>query len=239
VELATSGREVVGLEALVRWDPEDRPTQMPADFIEVAEASGEIVPIGRWVLYEAARQVRIWQLAHGLPELRCNVNLSARQFSDPELVSVVAAALRASNLPPRCLTLEITESTLMARTQETIDQVQALRSMGVRMSIDDFGTGYSSLSRLRDVPVEILKVDRSFVSGIPRHRDSVVISRAVVAMAASLDMTVTAEGVETLEQAEFLQAAGCDKLQGFLFGAPMTAAAYERRLRNLHQADAT
>jgi len=165
-----------------------------------------------------------------MPEFFVAVNLSPRQFGEG-LVPTISRCLTEAGLPASALEMEITEGLLMRDTAAVMPMLDALTALGIRISIDDFGTGYSSLSYLQRFPIDNLKVDRSFVSGIPRHRDSVVISRAVVAMAASLDMTVTAEGVETLEQAEFLQAAGCDKLQGFLFGPPMTAAAYESRLR--------
>ncbi len=226
-----------GAEVLLRWHSTELGEVSPAEFIPVAEDAGLILGIGEWVLAQACRQAAEWRKACA-PDFFIAVNLSPRQFGD-DLVPTITRCLAESGLPARALEMEITEGLLMRDTAAVMPILDALTALGVRISIDDFGTGYSSLSYLQRFPIDNLKVDRSFVSGIPRHRDSVVISRAVVAMAASLDMTVTAEGVETLEQAEFLQAAGCDKLQGFLFGAPMTAAAYERRLRNLHQADAT
>ncbi len=229
VELASGTRRVVGLEALVRWDPEGGPTQMPADFIWLAEESGEIMAIGRWVLHEACRQASVWQQANGLPDLRVNVNLSARQFSDPGITGMVATALRDSGLPPACLTLEITESTLMAQTRDTAERVRELRSTGVRISIDDFGTGYSSLGYLQAFELDELKIDRSFVSpadsvGAPR-----VISRAIVELGRALGLEIVAEGIESAAQASWFGSLGCQYAQGFYYSVPLRpaeAAAY-------------
>jgi len=221
--------DIVGAEVLLRWHSTELGEVSPAEFIPVAEDAGLIEDIGGWVLAQACHQAAHWR-ATCMPEFFVAVNLSPRQFGEG-LVATISRCLSDAGLPASALEMEITEGLLMRDTAAVMPVLDALTALGIRISIDDFGTGYSSLSYLQRFPIDNLKVDRSFVSGIPRHRDSVVISRAVVAMAASLDMTVTAEGVETLEQAEFLQAAGCDKLQGFLFGPPMTAAAYEARLR--------
>lgn len=221
--------EIVGAEVLLRWHSTELGEVSPAEFIPVAEDSGLIGAIGEWVLAQACHQAAHWR-ATCMPNFFVAVNLSPRQFGEG-LVPTISRCLAEAGLPACALEMEITEGLLMRDTAAVMPVLDALTALGIRISVDDFGTGYSSLSYLQRFPIDNLKVDRSFVSGIPRHRDSVVISRAIVAMAASLDMTVTAEGVETLEQAEFLQAAGCDKLQGFLFGPPMTAAAYEARLR--------
>jgi EAL domain-containing protein (putative c-di-GMP-specific phosphodiesterase class I) len=194
---------------------------MPGDFIGLAEESGEIMGIGRWVIHEACRQASIWQHAYGLPDLRMNVNLSARQFTDPGLTGIVAGALRDSGLPPRCLTLEITESTLMARTRDTADRLRDLRSMGIRVSIDDFGTGYSSLGYLQVFELDELKIDRSFVSpaesiGTPR-----VISRAIVELGRALGLEIVAEGIESQAQARWFSSLGCQYGQGFYFAEPL------------------
>lgn len=226
--------QIVGAEVLLRWHSTELGEVSPAEFIPVAEDSGLISDIGEWVLDQACRQAAHWR-ATCMPDFFVAVNLSPRQFGEG-LVPTISRCLAESGLPAAALEMEITEGLLMRDTAAVMPVLDALTALGIHISIDDFGTGYSSLSYLQRFPIDNLKVDRSFVSGIPRHRDSVVISRAVVAMAASLDMTVTAEGVETLEQAEFLQAAGCDKLQGFLFGSPMTADAYEARLRSRHAA---
>jgi diguanylate cyclase (GGDEF)-like protein len=223
VELTNRTGRIVGVEALVRWEPAGRPVQMPADFITLAEESGEIMGIGRWVLHEACRQVSIWQHAHELPDLRCNVNLSARQFADPGLTGMVATALRDSGLPPACLTLEITETTLMAQTKDTIERVRDLRSMGVRVSIDDFGTGYSSLGYLQTFELDELKIDRSFVSpagsGPPR-----VISRAIAGIGRALGLELVAEGIESEAQARWFDSIGCQYAQGFHYSPPLAPA---------------
>ena len=228
--------EIVGAEVLLRWHSTELGEVSPAEFIPVAEDAGLIGVIGEWVLAQACHQAAHWR-ATCMPNFFVAVNLSPRQFGEG-LVPTISRCLTEAGLPACALEMEITEGLLMRDTAAVMPVLDALTALGIRISIDDFGTGYSSLSYLQRFPIDNLKVDRSFVSGIPRHRDSVVISRAIVAMAASLDMTVTAEGVETLEQAEFLQAAGCDKLQGFLFGPPMTAAAYEARLRRSRAAQA-
>ena len=222
VELGTWPRHVVGLEALVRWDPAGRPTQMPADFIALAEETGEIMPIGRWVIHEACRQASLWQRAHRRPDLRVNVNLSARQFTDPGLAGVVAAALAQNDLAAGCLTLEITESTLMAHTKDTAERVRDLRDMGVRISIDDFGTGYSSLGYLQAFELDELKIDRSFVSPTDAVGNPRVISRAIVELAKALGLEIVVEGVESQNQARWFSSLGCQYAQGFYFAEPLT-----------------
>ena len=228
VELAGGG--IVGLEALLRWYPPDRPIQHPADFIAMAEETGEIIPIGRWVINEACRQVRQWQDRHGLPGLRANVNLSARQFKDPDLVAVVAGALADNRLPASCLTLEITESTLMLRTSETLERVRDLRALGVRLSIDDFGTGYSSLGYLQAFQVDELKLDRSFVSESTEIGNPMVLSRAIVELARALGLEMVVEGVESQSQADWFASLGCRYAQGYFFARPLGADAAEKYL---------
>ena len=222
VELGAWPRRVVGLEALVRWDPVGGPTQMPADFIALAEETGEIMPIGRWVIYEACRQASLWQREHDRPDLRVNVNLSARQFADPGLLGVVAAALQQSDFPAECLTLEITESTLMARTKDTAERVRELRSMGIRISIDDFGTGYSSLGYLQAFELDELKIDRSFVSPSDAVGNPKVISRAIVELGRALGLEIVVEGIESQAQARWFGSLGCQYAQGFYFAEPLT-----------------
>jgi len=223
VELESGGDRVVALEALVRWDPAGMPRQMPVDFIGVAEESGEIMAIGRWVLREACRQTVDWQRQHDLPELRINVNLSARQFADPALTESIAMALRDAGLEAHCLTVEITESTLMARTPDTAERVREIRAMGVRVSLDDFGTGYSSLGYLQAFDLDELKIDRSFVSpaetvGTPR-----VISRAIVELGRALGLEIVAEGIESQAQARWFRSLGCHFAQGYWFAEPLSA----------------
>jgi diguanylate cyclase (GGDEF)-like protein len=224
VELSSPDRKVVGLEALLRWQPLGDGLHMPDDFIGLAEETGEIVPIGRWVINEACRQGRAWQVAHGLPHLRVNVNLSGRQFTDPELVFVVAAALHASGLPAASLTLEITESILMVRTGETLDRLRDLRALGVRLSIDDFGTGYSSLGYLQAFEVDELKVDRSFVSESSTIGNPMVLSRAIVELGRALGLEMVVEGVESEKQAVWFASLGCQYAQGHLFAPPLVVS---------------
>jgi diguanylate cyclase (GGDEF)-like protein len=222
-----NGGQTVGLEALVRWQPPGGQLYMPADFIGLAEETGEIVPIGRWVITEACQRTKAWQVEHDRPDLRINVNLSARQFADSELVFAVAAALHGSDLEPSCLTLEITESTLMLRTEETLERLRDLRSLGVRLSIDDFGTGYSSLGYLQAFEVDELKVDRSFVSEASPIGDQAVLSRAIVELGRALGLEMVVEGVETEAQAAWFASLGCQYAQGFHFARPLDPAAVD------------
>ncbi len=223
VELAT-GR-VVGAEALARWEHPTDGLLHPAEFIRLAEETGLIVPLGRWALREACRQARQWQdLRRGGTPL-VSVNLSARQLREAGFVAEVAEALEASGLDPDCLELEITESVAMRATPEVRRALRDLRKLRVRLAIDDFGTGFSSLSRLRQLPVDALKVDRSFVAGLGRDTGSLAIVRAVVALAHDLGLVVTAEGVETAEQGAMLCALGVDLGQGFHFARPLPGEA--------------
>ena len=226
----------VGVEALVRWQPDGHALHMPAEFIGLAEETGEILNIGRWVVAEACRRTREWQERFGLPELRVYVNLSARQFRDPGLLTVVAGALREAHLEPHHLTLEITETALLTRTPDTLDRIGQLRRLGVRLAIDDFGTGYSSLGYLQAFQVDELKIDRSFVSGTaasgaPARHDAKVLSRAIVELGRALGLDVVAEGIETATQAEWFKELGCRYGQGFHFAKPLAPVDVERFLR--------
>jgi diguanylate cyclase (GGDEF)-like protein len=220
----------IGLEALVRWQPDGHLIHMPAEFIELAEETGEILSIGRWVIVEACRQMRSWQDRYDRPDLRLYVNLSARQFKDPSLVSMVSSALRTSGLEAGSLTLEITESSLLTQSTETLDRVAELRKLGVRLAIDDFGTGYSSLGYLRAFRVDELKIDRTFVSE-PSRTDGRVLSRAIVELGRALSLELIAEGIETAEQATWFTSLGCRYGQGFLYARPMPPVEVERYLR--------
>jgi EAL domain-containing protein (putative c-di-GMP-specific phosphodiesterase class I) len=220
----TDGR-IVALEALVRWQPPDGPVLMPTDWIDLAEETGDIVPIGRWILREACRQARDWQIRLDRPELRMSVNLSARQFLEHDVVSTVRAVLDETGLAPTSLILEITESGLMRRTQATIARLGSLRELGVHLAIDDFGTGYSSLSYLERFPIDILKIDRTFVSAVGSGASP--IARAVIDLGRTLDLEVIAEGIEHAEQARQLADLGCRYGQGFLFARPIRPAAVE------------
>ncbi|WP_168794559.1 putative bifunctional diguanylate cyclase/phosphodiesterase [Paraburkholderia aromaticivorans] len=218
----------IGAEALLRWYNSELGNVSPGEFIPVAEDAGLIVEIGDFVLARACEQVAQWRRTLA-PELIVAVNLSPRQFNDG-LVERIERCLAQSGLEPTALELEITERLLMSDSETVLPMLSALNDMGVRISVDDFGTGYSSLSYLKRFPLHNLKIDRSFVAGLPDHRDSIAITQAVVAMAHSLGMNVTAEGVETAEQAAFLRAIDCDKQQGYLYSRPVGASAYARGL---------
>ena len=216
-----SGR-IQSVEALLRWHRPGRELMKPSEFVPVAEECGLILPIGRWVLAMACADAMQWQ-SEGYP-VRIAVNLSATQFKDPELLPSVLEALANSGLPAERLELEFTESAVIENTAGTVSALQALRESGVQLALDDFGTGYSSLSYLKRLPLNNIKIDRSFISGLPDDVESCAIVHAILAMAGSLKMHVTAEGVETSAQAELLENMACDQLQGYYFSKPVTAA---------------
>ncbi|MFM0741602.1 EAL domain-containing protein [Paraburkholderia xenovorans] len=218
----------IGAEALLRWYNSELGDVSPAEFIPVAEDAGLIVEIGHWVLTRACEQLAQWRRTLA-PDLVVAVNLSPRQFNDG-LVERIERCLATFGLEPAALELEITERLLMSDSEIVLPMLSALTAMGVKISVDDFGTGYSSLSYLKRFPLHNLKIDRSFVAGLPDHRDSIAITQAVVAMAHSLGMNVTAEGVETEAQAAFLRGIDCDKQQGYLYSRPVGARAYARTL---------
>ncbi len=226
---AQTGR-IVAAEALVRWRSPEHGLLQPGDFIPLAEESGLIVPLGEWVLRTACAQTRAWQ-EEGLPELRIAVNVSSHQVHKAGLRETVERALRDARLDASLLEIEITESALIGDAPEIVETLRGLRSLGVRIALDDFGTGYSSLSHLVRFPFDALKIDRCFVNEIGAEGQGNAIIAAVVAMAQRLKLTVTAEGVETPEQQEFLRAEGCDLLQGFLTGRPVEADVMEALLR--------
>jgi diguanylate cyclase (GGDEF)-like protein len=216
-----SGTEVIGFEALVRWAHPERGLVAPMEFIPIAEENGLIVPIGEWVLREVCHQAAQWSIAvPGAEPLVVSVNLSARQLAHPDLVATVADALGQSGIDPSMLLVEVTESTLMSDPELATTILHALRSLGVRIAVDDFGTGHSSLGYLKHLPVDCLKIDRSFVSGLGVDPDDRAIVGAVVSMGHALGLTVTAEGVETTQQLDELESLGCDVGQGFYFAKP-------------------
>lgn len=215
--------QVEGVEALLRWRNPELGMVSPARFIPLAEENGMIRPIGDWVLREACRQLREWDDA-GIAVPCVAVNLSPRQFLRHTLVSTVVNALENAGIPPQRLELEVTEGMLMHNPVESIEILGALKDLGVRIAIDDFGTGYSSLSYLKRFPLDCLKIDRSFVEGLPDDNDSAAIAETIVAMARKLGLVVVAEGVETSEQSRFLRACGCKLVQGFFFSKPLPPA---------------
>lgn len=217
VDLGT-GR-VLGAEALLRMVDDDGSLVPPAEFIALAEATSLMVPIGTWVLREACRQLAAWQRAHSQP-LTMAVNCSARQVSRPDFAATVLAAVRDAGVAPSSLTLELTESALLEATPSTLDQLRALRALGVCIGVDDFGTGYASLRYLRDLPVSFLKVDRSFVAGLTHDPADASIVRAVVTLARDLGLDCVAEGIETAEQLAALQELGPLSGQGYLLSRP-------------------
>jgi diguanylate cyclase (GGDEF)-like protein/PAS domain S-box-containing protein len=221
IVMLSSGR-VVEVEALVRWQHPTRGLLAPADFIPIAEDTPVIMQIGQWVLDQACRQVATWQTEFpSVHPLMVSVNLSPRQFQQPNLVDQVRRALQESGLKPACLTLEITEGVIMRDIEATILKLWALKELGVQLSIDDFGTGYSSLAYLKRLPLDILKIDRSFVSGLGRDKEDTAIVRAIISLAKSLDLAVTGEGIETSEQAELLKSWECERGQGYYFARPL------------------
>jgi diguanylate cyclase (GGDEF)-like protein/PAS domain S-box-containing protein len=228
VELKTG--KIVGAEALLRWNCPDAGLIPSTDFIPIAEETGLIVPIGQWVLEQACLQAVKWR-SEIMPGLRMAVNLSSRQFQDESLVSVVSTILERTGMPAHALELEITESLLIGDTEKLMLIFDALTELGVRFSLDDFGTGYSSLSYLQRFPIGNLKIDQSFISGIPHNRDSVALTQAIIAMAKALHMSITAEGVEDQYQMNFLKQAGCHEMQGFYFSMPVPPDAFEALLR--------
>ena len=218
VRLATG--EITGAEALLRWTHPTRGMVPPAEFIHVAEDCGLVLPIGRWVLREACRQARAWREA-GLPAATMAVNISAVEFASERFLEGVFATLEETGLDPRLLELELTESVLMKRAESTEAILKALRAQGVRLAVDDFGTGYSSLSYLRRFPIDALKIDQSFVRQISTTPEETSIVTAVISMGRSLKLRVVAEGVETPQEVEFLQAHQCEEAQGYHFSPPV------------------
>ncbi|HET7489310.1 MAG TPA: EAL domain-containing protein [Acidimicrobiales bacterium] len=228
VEVLT-GR-IAAVEALLRWDHPELGSVPPAEFVPVAEATGLIVPIGAWVLEEACRQTALWQAAHPrIPPLGVQVNASADQLRSG-LVDTVRQAVDRTGIDPATVVLEVTESTLMEDVEAAIAQLSDLRALGLGVSIDDFGTGYSSLQYLRRLPIDEVKIDRSFVAGVAEDPQDTAIVAAVISMSHAMERVVVAEGVETVAQLDRLRALGCELAQGYLLGRPMAPPALESLL---------
>ena len=230
-QFSGDGKRLTGAEALLRWNHPRRGLVPPGDFIPVLEELGLVVDVGDWVLAEACRQLKSWHQAKvRVPKV--SVNISARQFSDGQLGTRIANILADTGLPPACLELELTESILMREVDEAMSILDSLKNLGLSIAVDDFGTGYSSLNYLKQFPIDVLKIDRTFVDGLPEGEQDAQIARAIIAMAHSLNLAVIAEGVETQEQLDFLREHGCDEVQGYLFGRPMQANRFEAQFSN-------
>ncbi|QJE03619.1 EAL domain-containing protein [Massilia forsythiae] len=228
VDLRTG--QVVGMEALIRWRHPELGMVPPVRFVGVAEETGLIVPIGAWVMRTACAQTKAWHEA-GLGKLRVAVNLSARQFGAADLLPSIEAALEDSGLEPACLELELTESLFMSDITPAVELLHRMKVLGIHLSIDDFGTGYSSLSYLSRFPIDVLKIDRSFVNDITEDANDAAIVASIIALAHNLRLSVIAEGVETAEQLDYLRRQGCDEIQGYYFSRPLPAADFEQLLR--------
>ncbi len=230
-KIALEDMSVIGMEALVRWRRPGSGIVPPDSFIPVAEDNGMIVRLGAWVLREACRQNREWQ-DRGRGRLRVSVNIAARQLRENLFVEQVVDILESTGLAPDCLELELTETAVMADSDDTVQKLLKLKQLGVAVSVDDFGTGYSSLSYLKHLPLDTIKVDRSFVRDITSDLDDAAIVEAVIAIAHALKLNLVAEGVETAEQLEYLRARNCHAAQGYLFSKPLEARAYEEYLQS-------
>jgi len=228
IDLASGS--IIGAEALLRWSNAELGSVPPAQFIPLAEETGLMLPIGRWVLRQACAQHMAWR-DEGLPPIPLSINLSARQFADAELLRDLQAALLASGMPAHALELEVTESVVIGNPERALVTLRAIKQLGVRLAIDDFGTGYSSLAQLKRFPVDALKVDRSFIQGLPGDTYDAAITEAIIVMCRTLRLTVVAEGVETVEQREFLRERGCTQMQGYQFSKPLPAASFAALLR--------
>jgi EAL domain-containing protein (putative c-di-GMP-specific phosphodiesterase class I) len=223
--------KVVGAEALLRWEDPEMGVVRPHEFVPIAEETGVILPLGEWALRTACAECKAWEDS-GLPPVRMGVNVSTRQLTTQTLVDTVAQILRETGLNSSQLELEITESAIMRDDEATLETLEGLREMGIGLALDDFGTGYSSLSYLRRFPISRVKIDRSFIQEIPENADDMALTSAIIAMAHNLGLTVVAEGVETAAQEDFLRASGCDELQGYHLGRPVTPQEFRRLLEN-------
>jgi predicted signal transduction protein with EAL and GGDEF domain len=231
-KIAIATGKICGVEALLRWRNPQLGRVPPSAFIPVAEDTGLIVPIGKWVLKTACEQSAAWRRL-GLPALGMAVNLSPRQFKDPALAQDVTETLRESGLEPQLLELEITEGMIMNSIDQAVQAATAIKKIGVRLAIDDFGTGYSSLSQLKRFPIDTLKIDRSFIRELPDNSEDMAITESIISLGKALGVNVVAEGVETAAQEAFLRTHGCDEIQGFLYGEPCDPDDFVRLFRKM------
>ena len=228
-QVAIHDFHLVGMEALVRWQHPSLGVIYPGEFIPLAEESGMIISLGDWVMRTGCAQNKVWQDA-GLAPMRLSVNFSARQFQQPTFITDVGEILKETNLDPRWLELELTESSIMKDPEAAIEKLHELKLMGIKVAIDDFGTGYSSLNYLKRFPIDTLKIDKSFVADVCKDPHDTAIVRAIINLGHALDVTVIAEGVETKEQLQYLSALECDVVQGFLFSKALSPKAFEELL---------
>lgn len=222
--------KLIGAEALIRWIHPTRGIIPPSDFIPIAEETGVIIQISRWVLMHACVQNKLWQ-EKGLPPINISVNVSARDFRDTDILETISEVIQHTELDPHYLDIELTESILIRNIDTAVKTLSKIKKMGVRISIDDFGTGYSSLSYLKRFPIDVVKIDRSFVNDITENTDDSAIAGAVVAMSHAMNMRVVAEGIETQAQLDHLASIGCDEMQGFFISKPIPADEFEAFLR--------
>ena len=221
-KINSSTLKVEGFEALIRWIHPERGMVSPADFIPVAEESGLIIPMGKWVIKTACQQLQAWRQA-GAGQITMAVNLSCHQFADHQLLEAVEQIFEETGVEPELVEFELTESVLMQDAETAMKVLNEMKQMGLKLSVDDFGTGYSSMSYLKHFPLDVIKIDRSFVMDIPQNEQDMTITTAIISLARALDLGVVAEGVETIEQLEFLRSCDCDQIQGFLFSPPVPA----------------
>jgi EAL domain-containing protein (putative c-di-GMP-specific phosphodiesterase class I) len=237
-QIALSTGQLVGMEALLRWQHPESGLLSPSQFVAVAEEMNLIISIGEWVLRTACHQTQAWQAA-GLLPIRISINVSSRQFKPVYWLQTIKNVLQESQLAPNYLELELTESVLMEEHNDNNNSIVAvlteLRTMGVQIAIDDFGTGYSSLSYLKRLPVNTLKIDRSFIQDINSNRDDAAIITAIIALAHSLHLSVVAEGVENKEQLTFLQSRQCEIVQGYLLSKPLSQEEMTKLLQRIDQ----
>jgi EAL domain-containing protein (putative c-di-GMP-specific phosphodiesterase class I) len=217
--------EIIAAEALVRWDHPEFGLLLPEKFIPIADETGYIIEIGKWVLYEACRQAKSWHDI-GYKSISIAVNISAIELDQTQLINHVAGVLHTTGLDPNRLELEITESVMMQDAEASIRTLHELKQMGIRIAVDDFGTGYSSLSYLRRLPIDTIKIDQSFAKDMASNSDSAAIVTAIIALARSLNLTIQAEGIETQEQIEFLHKVNCHHAQGYLLNQPVSAESF-------------